>query len=182
MTAPKQPDMSQDKAMNLRSELALAQRLKRVEHENAVLLSQIKILNAELTKSKHVVQQLKDLYSLVDGKIIRLINRRGYRRKNKMLGHVLDVAPYSKKSSMEELLAAAAETAWLWTTAASTALASAARPKERLSIMAADRMVAMGFAMPCPAMSGAEPWMGSYMPRVPSPSEAEGKRPMEPVS
>lgn len=27
--------------------------------------------------------------------------------------------------------------------------------------MAAERMVAQGLAMPCPAMSGAEPWIGS---------------------
>src|SRR3990170_1279920 len=37
-------------------------------------------------------------------------------------------------------------------------------------------------------MSGAEPWIGSYRPRgfpkefIPSPSEAEGKLPIEPVS
>ena len=42
-------------------------------------------------------------------------------------------------------------------------------------------MVPMGFAMFCPAMSGAEPWMGSYIPRVPSPKEAEAIMPMEPV-
>ena len=48
--------------------------------------------------------------------------------------------------------------------------------------MAAERMVPRGFARFCPAMSGAEPWMGSYMPRVPSERDAEGIMPMEPVS
>ena len=36
--------------------------------------------------------------------------------------------------------------------------------------------------MPLPAMSGALPWIGSYRPRRPSPSEAEGSRPIEPAS
>ena len=35
--------------------------------------------------------------------------------------------------------------------------------------------------MPLPAMSGAEPWIGSYSPRVPSPSEALGSMPIEPA-
>jgi len=35
---------------------------------------------------------------------------------------------------------------------------------EKRSIMAALRMVASGFAMPLPAMSGALPWLGSYRP------------------
>ena len=34
------------------------------------------------------------------------------------------------------------------------------------SIMAADRMQAVGFTMSLPAMSGAEPWMGSYRPQI----------------
>ena len=45
--------------------------------------------------------------------------------------------------------------------ARSIAAASASRPSEWRSIMAADRMVPSGFAIPFPAMSGAEPWMGS---------------------
>jgi hypothetical protein len=36
--------------------------------------------------------------------------------------------------------------------------------QEKRSIMAADRMVASGLAMPLPAMSGALPWLGSYRP------------------
>ena len=48
--------------------------------------------------------------------------------------------------------------------------------------------MAIGLAMPLPAMSGAEPCTGSYMAlRLPvlasvSPSEAEGSMPSEPVS
>ncbi|MNG27466.1 hypothetical protein D3C84_1125900 [compost metagenome] len=43
-------------------------------------------------------------------------------------------------------------------------------------------MVASGLAMPCPAMSGAEPWHGSYMPLLLASRDAEGSMPMEPVS
>ena len=39
----------------------------------------------------------------------------------------------------------------------------------------------MGLALSWPAMSGAEPWTGSYMPKFPSAREAEGSMPMEPV-
>ena len=53
--------------------------------------------------------------------------------------------------------------------------------KARRSIIAADRIVASGLALPCPAMSGAEPWMGSNRPGLPVPREAEGSIPMEPV-
>ncbi len=48
--------------------------------------------------------------------------------------------------------------------------------------MATERMVASGLATFCPAMSGAEPWMGSYMPLPLASREAEGSMPMEPVS
>ena len=48
--------------------------------------------------------------------------------------------------------------------------------------MATERMVARGLATPWPAMSGAEPWMGSYMPLPCSSREAEGSMPMEPVN
>ena len=41
-------------------------------------------------------------------------------------------------------------------------------------------MVPTGLAIPRPAISGAEPWMGSYKPRLPSPREAEGSNPSEP--
>ena len=54
-------------------------------------------------------------------------------------------------------------------------------PKLYRSIMAADRMQAMGLTASCPAMSGAEPWIGSYRPRVPSPRLEEGTMPMLPV-
>src|SRR3989338_37448 len=48
--------------------------------------------------------------------------------------------------------------------------------------MAAERMVARGLAISLPAMSGAEPWLGSYMPLLLASNEAEGSMPMEPVS
>ena len=45
--------------------------------------------------------------------------------------------------------------------------------------MAADRIVPNGLAMPCPAMSGADPWIGSYK-EVPVPMEADGNNPRDP--
>ena len=39
----------------------------------------------------------------------------------------------------------------------------------------------MGLALSCPAMSGAEPWIGSYRPHFVAPKEALGRSPMEPV-
>ena len=47
--------------------------------------------------------------------------------------------------------------------------------------MAAERMQAIGLTTSCPAISGAEPWIGSYRPQVPSPSEEDGTMPMLPV-
>ena len=47
-------------------------------------------------------------------------------------------------------------------TAASMRAASSSNPRWRSS-MAAERMAAVGLAMPLPAMSGAEPWIGSNM-------------------
>ena len=41
-------------------------------------------------------------------------------------------------------------------------------------------MVAVGFALPVPAMSGAEPWIASYSPGRPAPSDDDGARPMPP--
>eukprot|EP00755_Sulcionema_specki_P013122 Sspe_Gene.53155::Locus_29407_Transcript_1_1_Confidence_1.000_Length_1348::g.53155::m.53155 len=72
-----------------------------------------------------------------------------------------------------------ASVAW---TAFSIARALSGNPSECSIIMAALRMAAMGLAFPCPAMSGAEPWMGSYKPGVPgSPRLAEGRSPREPA-
>ena len=48
--------------------------------------------------------------------------------------------------------------------------------------MAADRTVAIGFAMFFPAMSGAEPWLGSYRPNFVSFRLAEESIPMEPAT
>ena len=45
------------------------------------------------------------------------------------------------------------------------------------SIIATERNVASGLAIPCPAMSGAEPWTGSKTPGPPSPRLADGQHP-----
>ena len=39
--------------------------------------------------------------------------------------------------------------------------ATSARANVYRNIIASDRIVASGFALSCPAMSGAEPWIGS---------------------
>ena len=49
-------------------------------------------------------------------------------------------------------------------TAASIAAAASGWPSDQRSIIAADRIVPSGLARSCPAMSGAEPWIGSYRP------------------
>ena len=60
--------------------------------------------------------------------------------------------------------------------------AASARPSDSRRSIAADRIVPIGLARSCPAMSGAEPWIGSYRPNVPwavrrSPSDADGSMP-----
>ena len=60
-------------------------------------------------------------------------------------------------------------------------------PKEYRRHMAKERMEAMGLARPLPAISGAEPWIGSYSADgrplgFLSPSDADGSMPMEPVN
>ena len=60
--------------------------------------------------------------------------------------------------------------------------ASLLSPNEYLRSIAADIIVAIGFALSLPAMSGADPWLGSYRPNLPSPRLAEGSIPKEPVT
>ena len=60
-------------------------------------------------------------------------------------------------------------------TADSTAAASLSKPRPWRSISAAERNIASGLAIPCPAMSGAEPWTGSNRPGPSAPSEALGQ-------
>ena len=59
---------------------------------------------------------------------------------------------------------------------------TAGRLSEKRNIMAADKIVASGLAMPLPAISGAEPCEGSYKPLLLASNEAEGNIPIEPVS
>ena len=71
-------------------------------------------------------------------------------------------------------------------TAASIAAAASSRPSDSRRSIAADRIVPIGLARSRPAMSGAEPWIGSYRPNVPcsvrrSPSDADGSIPRLPA-
>ena len=66
-------------------------------------------------------------------------------------------------------------------TPSSTAAASVSKPKECRSIIAVDNIEAMGLHVFWPAMSGAEPWQGSYIPGLPgSLRDADGNNPNEP--
>ena len=67
-------------------------------------------------------------------------------------------------------------------TADSMAAASASSLNDRRSIIATLRIIAIGFAFPWPAMSGAEPWIGSYMPKPSALRLAEPSMPSEPAS
>ena len=69
----------------------------------------------------------------------------------------------------------------------SKASASLSRSKEYLNAIAKLNTVAIGFARPFPAISGAEPCIGSYIALIsPSlffaPKDAEGNNPKDPVS
>src|SRR5205823_987242 len=88
---------------------------------------------------------------------------------------VLAADPFFARSAVSTPRSTAAETA------PSTASASSCRPSERRNSIAAARIVPNGFATPFPAMSGAEPWIGSYRPRLPSPSDALGSMPIDPA-
>ncbi len=68
-------------------------------------------------------------------------------------------------------------------TAANSRSARSGRSRDQRSAISNDRMAARGLATPLPAMSGAEPWMGSYSPAAPgAPRAAEGSSPIDPVS
>ena len=66
-------------------------------------------------------------------------------------------------------------------TASSMACAAAPSFKLKRNINAADKICATGFAMPMPAISGALPPAGSYIPKPCSFKLAEGNKPIEPV-
>src|SRR5215469_11195162 len=71
-------------------------------------------------------------------------------------------------------------------TARFTPAASSFNPKLYSSIAATDPIAPKGLALPCPAMSGADPCTGSYKPvQTPdglrSPIDAEGSMPIDPA-
>ena len=67
-------------------------------------------------------------------------------------------------------------------TAFSIFAAASSSPNWYRSIIAALSTCASGFALSCPAMSGADPCTGSYSPGPSVPTAAEGSMPMDPVS
>ena len=67
----------------------------------------------------------------------------------------------------------------VFSTAFSIASASADKSNEYLNIIAAESIVAIGFATFCPAISGADPWLGSYSPFFPSPRLADASIPIK---
>src|SRR6266581_4025454 len=67
-------------------------------------------------------------------------------------------------------------------TARSIACAASSRLSDQRSNSAALKMAPTGFATPFPAMSGADPWIGSYNPAVPAPRLADGSMPSAPAS
>ena len=67
-------------------------------------------------------------------------------------------------------------------TARSIRSACAGSAREYLNIIATEMMVANGLAIFFPAISGADPWIGSYIPFPPAFNEAEGNIPIEPVN
>ena len=74
----------------------------------------------------------------------------------------------------------------IWT-AFSNVSASLSSSREYLSAIAKLNIEAIGFAIPLPAISGADPCIGSYIALISqslflAPSEAEGKSPNEPVN
>src|SRR5204863_3780500 len=63
-----------------------------------------------------------------------------------------------------------------------SAAAASGRPSPCSSRSTVDRSMAVGFATPRPARSGAEPWTGSKIPGPPSDRLADGARPSPPVT
>ena len=60
--------------------------------------------------------------------------------------------------------------------------AASSSAKECLNNMATERIVARGLAIPLPAISGADPWQGSYNPQLSEFKDAEGYIPIDPVN
>ena len=53
---------------------------------------------------------------------------------------------------------------------------------KKRSLKTKERIVAIGFAKFLPAISGAEPWIGSYKPSLPAPKDADASIPIEPAT
>src|SRR5215469_1511548 len=71
---------------------------------------------------------------------------------------VVAAVPFGRRSAVTR------PEAKTWPTAAFTAAASFVNPNVYSSIAATLPIAPSGFALFCPAMSGAEPWTGSYNP------------------
>lgn len=82
-----------------------AMKVKRLEQENSVLHGQIKTLNAELIKANDPIALSKSLYGALDSRIMRLFNKKGYRR-NPKTGPlpVMGVRATAHDAAIQELL------------------------------------------------------------------------------
>src|SRR5204862_521054 len=113
-----------------------------------------------------------------------LVERRDHDCKLELIGNhassLSTASPISVVDSDPPRSAVRAPAASAAAMAASTFCAASSLPSEWRSSIAAERIAAHGFALPVPAMSGAEPWIGSYMPLSPlqARSEAEGSMPI----
>ena len=91
------------------------------------------------------------------------------------------ISPVEIYASPRAMSAVRTPSSKVLSTAFSITSASSESPKEKRSIIAAERIVAIGFARPFPAISGADPWIGSYKPHVADPIDADASSPIDPV-
>lgn len=81
--------------------------VSRFEHKNASLLAQLSALQGELNSAKSLRHLAVGLYTEVDNKILRSIDKHGYKRKVKKTGSQQVKTAKLQQTSKQELLVAA---------------------------------------------------------------------------